>query len=626
MIHRQTDLKKTLMGAAGVWLLLPLWPASARAEAAAADETLAKQVFARLLATAPAPQGMEWPPELDIVDKDDINAYAAIRKEEKGPRTLVVCYSGLLKRVAEGDADRVAYVLGHELAHHLLGHTQIRAGETEFLRATFTRAQELAADRKGMELALRANYSYKGGLAAIRRMMDLGLNYSSFEGLSADHPSWFDRIAQLDKEQAGLWRSMSSFDNGVYFLLAQNYPLAERAFRQVTREFPSSYEAWADLGYAQLMQYADGLDAGDLRRFDVGQIVAGGFYRRPKSLEGKVRGINEELWAEAVRSLREALKLKGDLSLAKASLGIAYLVRPAGKDAAQAVALLEEAVKLAENDNAADPVSRLATELNLAVAYDAAGNGEKAGAALGRVETAMKERETRSLRGAAAVADALAYNRALLLARSPDGQRQKLAIRELERYLKQTGPSVAWWQLAYQRYAGLCRQSGTAAVAETALLSQPGAARLRPVAGLQMGGAQVVLGENVAEARAALGAPASSAPAVRNGNLTKLEYPERGVKLLAGDEVLAIILTGEHAPALPVREMGLGSKSIELKVGMTVARLDELMGEADYDFRQLTDPEENYRFYSDLGVAVLVKNGMVAELVISQVPRRKPGI
>ena len=53
-----------------------------------------------------------------------------------------------------------------------------------------------------MELAVKAGYSFNGGLGAMRKMIDLGLNYSSFEGLSSDHPSWYDRIAQLDKEQA----------------------------------------------------------------------------------------------------------------------------------------------------------------------------------------------------------------------------------------------------------------------------------------------------------------------------------------------------------------------------------------------------------------------------------------
>ena len=89
-----------------------------------------------------------------------------------------------------------------------------------------------------MEIALKAGYSYEGGLSAIRKMIGLGLDYSSFEGLSRDHPSWYDRIAQLDRNQAKLWRSLSAFQNGTYFLIVQNYPLAERSFRRVHQRFP----------------------------------------------------------------------------------------------------------------------------------------------------------------------------------------------------------------------------------------------------------------------------------------------------------------------------------------------------------------------------------------------------
>src|SRR5258708_36106306 len=177
---------------------------------------------------------------------------------------------------------------------------------------------------------------------------------------------------------------MSSFDNGVYFLLVQNYPLAERSFRQVTRDFPDSWEAWSNLGFAQLMQYADALSAEDLLRFDVGQIVTGGFYRRPKSLEGKVRGIHEELWVEAVKSLEEALRLKPGLSFTDAGLGVAYLIRPAGRDAAKSVQFLEEAVKLAERDDSLDTPARLAGELNLAGGFTAPGGGGKGLGVLGR--------------------------------------------------------------------------------------------------------------------------------------------------------------------------------------------------------------------------------------------------
>ena len=145
------------------------------------------------------------------MDKEEINAYAAIERKNARIQPVVVCYNGLLQKVIEGNPDRLAYVLGHELAHHILGHTQVPKEDTDFLRATFGRTQELDADREGMTLAVRAGYSFPGGLSALRKMIDLGLNYSSFEGLSNDHPSWYDRIAKLDKEQAGIWRSLSSF-------------------------------------------------------------------------------------------------------------------------------------------------------------------------------------------------------------------------------------------------------------------------------------------------------------------------------------------------------------------------------------------------------------------------------
>ncbi|MDB4893966.1 MAG: hypothetical protein JWN15_228, partial [Firmicutes bacterium] len=617
---RSRLLPALAVAAGAVFLCGQLW-----AEVNDADQAQAEQVFQQLLAVTQAPGGVPWPPDLEIVDKDEPNAYAAIRKHDDHEQAVVVCYNGILKRAVEGNADRLAYVLGHELAHHLLGHTRASTANTPFLIATFTRAQELDADRKGMELALRAGFSYSGGLSAIRKMMDLGLNYSSFEGLSADHPSWFDRIALLDKDQAGLWRSMSSFDNGVYFLLVQNYPLAERAFRQVTKDFPGAYDAWANLGYALLMQYADSLDTEDLRRFDVGQIVAAGFYRRPKSLESKVRGINEELWWDAVGALREAVRLKPDLSLPKANLGVAYLLRPAGKDPGKATQMLEEAAQLADHDTSLDPVSRLAEQINLAVAYAAHGDADKALGALGAVETSLKKREMLSLRGAGSLGNALAYNHALLLSQSPDVQRQRLAIGELENYLRQTGPSLAWWQLAYQRYSGLCKQSGTTPKSEPMLLSDM-SVRFRPVAALVTNKVQVMLGQSLAEARTQLGVAGNSIPVVRGTNLVQIDYPQRGIKVMGTDEVLAIILFGDHAPSLPIRETGLGAKSAELKVGMTTTELDQVLGDSDYDFRQLVDPALNYRFYSDLGIAVLAKSGTVIELVIGQVPKRKVGI
>jgi len=50
------------------------------------------------------------------------------------------------------------------------------------------------------------------------------------------------------------------------------------------------------------------------------------------------------------------------------------------------------------------------------------------------------------------------------------------------------------------------------------------------------------------------------------------------------------------------------------------------MQDADYDFRQLTDPDVNYRFYKDLGIAVLIRDGVVSEMIISQIPKGPTGL
>src|SRR5215813_2939234 len=116
---------------AGPCSIVPL-----HAEISDADRTLAEKVFQQLLAATPASGNMPWPPRLELVDTDEINAFAAMRKKDDKEYSVVVCYAVLIKRDVEGNADRLAYILGHELAHHVLGHTKVPSGGTEFLRAT----------------------------------------------------------------------------------------------------------------------------------------------------------------------------------------------------------------------------------------------------------------------------------------------------------------------------------------------------------------------------------------------------------------------------------------------------------------------------------------------------------
>jgi tetratricopeptide (TPR) repeat protein len=148
---------------------------------------------------------------------------------------------------------------------------------------------------------------------------------------------------------------MSAFDNGVVFLAIEQYATAEACFDRVTREFPNSSEAWANLGFAALMQYCDKLDAKDLRQYGIGPFLTAGFYRRAKPTA--VLGRDQKLWIKEVNALHRALEIEPDLTLAKANLGLAFLVRPAGTDLGEATRLLQEAAK--EADKAAGTAKRL---------------------------------------------------------------------------------------------------------------------------------------------------------------------------------------------------------------------------------------------------------------------------
>lgn len=157
-------------------------------------------------------------------------------------------------------------------------------------------------------------------------------------------------------------------------LVAEQYKMAATLFRNVIAQFPNSYEAHANLGYAQLMDYMGQFEPADIAAFDIGHLVVGAFTRRPESMEPEVRGINAQLWFQATSSLQAALRLNPGLAEAKANLGIAYLVQPqGGSNTAEARRLLAEAVSAAQYNANMDPRTKAAIFINAGVAELAEG-------------------------------------------------------------------------------------------------------------------------------------------------------------------------------------------------------------------------------------------------------------
>lgn len=590
--------------------------------ATAADSVFVRTLFNRLIAVTPKPRvSYPWPPHWFIEGKPgEVNAYAT-------PDGRVVVTPDMLHNVINGNADLLAFVIGHELGHHIMGHVESvhaqRSSNTALL-GSGKRHDETEADSVGAQLAIAAGYSWQRILKGINESMGSMGEYPGFVALRLDHPSWTDRAAFVngirgDKGQVALWQSMSAFRNGNYFLMVEQFDVAARSFRSVTKEFPDAAEAWANLGYALLMQYCDKLEPEDLRRYDIGQPVVAAFYKRPVSLEAKVRGVDQELWWEAVGALREAVRLRPSLSLAKSHLGLAYLVHPSGtKDVGTAARMLQEAVAAAPNDSMIDATGRVAIYVNAGVAQLAAGRPSEAMTGFTQARAyARNAFAADGPRTPAGLLGAIDFNEGWLQTRSASAG-QEVGAAKLEQWLAKASPSSAWWQLAYDRYAKAMTAAGKTPTA-AAVLRHRDAPMFRPIVAIALGGGGVVtLSEPTAGMRARLGR-AVETPAVAGTNVVWLDYPERGTKVLASAEVLAVSLTGDKAAPLMLRPSSLGSPPVSIRVGMTVAQLSAVIGD-DFEMKRLQDDAPAYRYYRQLGLGVHVKDGVVDELFIAQLP------
>lgn len=529
-----------------------------------------------------------------------------------------------------GNSDLLAFVLAHEIAHGLLRHPST---EASVAGAALSRQQEQQADSLGALLLVSANYSFRGAVTGLLTMLALpGQEFGPFEAMVSTHPSWFERAywANLRADrgfQAELWGAMGAFRDGVYFLATQQYQVAERAFEAVVEEFADSHEAWANLGYARLMLYVDRLDEADVRRFDVGHLAVGGFYHRAPSLEAQVRGVDPELWWGAVDALREAVRIAEregrPAPLARANLGLAYLLDPEGQgpsaNAARAQRLLEGAVEEAENDPSLPPEGRAAILANAVAAGITAGDPLRARQLL----AAMTRLLEAGRRGPGVTA--AAFHEAVLLSNggTPDQERRARVL--FRDYLTSQWPGSAWWAPAYERYAEVSRRLGEPVEPAEALRAASPGARLTPATSVSLpGGGEVELNQPIEGVERVLG-PGRVRVAIPGTNIRGLAYPDAGVALLAGDRVLAIFPT---SPSVPVVAGAPDGDEIRLTVGMSEAALRESMGEDLYEYGYDLGAIAGgalYRYYRDLGVALRVDrdSGRVAELVVAQVPRRR---
>jgi hypothetical protein len=230
----------------------------------------------------------------------------------------------IMRKYFDKSKDGLALVLGHEIAHLVFKHvTKGQSDDPNLPIQGFNRSKEEEADREGIKLARKAGYSEAGMLQFAE---DFFANKEDSAICFSSHPSDLERLSYLDNKNGEFWQAYHTFINGGYFLDFEDYKTAESEFDKVVKLQPTSWEALNNRGYAKLMRYFEQLEPGDIKKLGIGYLVLGGYYKKPSI--GITKGFDNEVWNSAVIDLLDAEKLYSKNSLAKANLGVAYLIAP----------------------------------------------------------------------------------------------------------------------------------------------------------------------------------------------------------------------------------------------------------------------------------------------------------
>jgi predicted Zn-dependent protease len=592
----------------------------------AEQQMLFREVMGRLLQTKQVrdnyPAECTWPPKFYILPKSEkvYNAFAgpyALDKESKKYLVRAVITEGFLNGIVKEDGDILSAVMGHELAHITLGHLRKRIIR-EVAGLALGRQQEIDADLEGVRIAVAAGYDFRSGIRnAFHAWKVLG-SYSNFEGIRATHPSWTERLRLLDQKRARIWSAMSAFQNGYFFLHAEQYRTAEACFQNVVDEFPDCAEAWANLGYARLMQYFDGLTALDLRKYGIAQVVAGAFYARPQGLISP-RG-DEKKWRSAVLALKTALVKDPNLILAQGNLGLAYLVHPDGeKKTEEALGYFRKAYKL--KDKGLDGLNLAAFLVNNGVAELAAGRSEQAGKMFAVARKYLPAKGS-------AIRDqlelAILYNEAIIAAASTDKDTRIKAFHGLEDYLRRASPEATWWSLAFEKYDKLGQELDLKRESRETLAKRARGKRMRLLASVEFAqGKLITLSERTRLVLKRLGQEKSvGVPIYRSSRVKRYFEIAPGIDLLADHLLLAVFLTSPKAPPVYVQASGGGAKKQPIRVGMTMSDFVKILDGQPFERRFLDKPKVEYLFLPTLGLGIRYAEGKVTEIVLAQIPRK----
>ena len=596
------------------------------------DSLLVNGIMVRLLKTI-EPQGVNnWPPEVKVIEDSSLKTETQMSyvAENNNYSFKIIITSGLLFNIFENDVNIVSFVISHEMAHILLGHFKSNRQNNRIISINLSHSDELEADMLGMKLAVDAGFKYSKILSGLKKIIKLGYDINSFDCINKEHPSWTERLAGLDSGQKKIWETLNAFKNGVSFLSLHKLDLAIHCFKYVINQFPGCYDAHANLGYCYLTKYIEGLDIEAIKELKTGYFINDAYYHNPVFIEEQVRGANSELWWEAVGELKFALKLNDRLTLAKANLGLAYLLNSSVSNfIGEAERYFSEAIEISAKDANINDLQR-------AIIYNNAGqlNFQSLSPKLKYVEYFNKVDEnvrkfadfgySSNNLDYSELRNAATFNKALLLTLNNTKKDLQKAVDTYIDFLTLSDHNSIWWDIAFENYTSLCDSLNILPKPKSEFEKQNSRSYKHVLSMKTSEDQMIILSGSTSELLTQLkDYQIKQSTVIPRKNLKKLKLEKLGVNIICSDYVFAVQLTKPMYPRIELESIEPRKSSKYLYVGMSKNELEKILRDEVFQENIIFyKPSDNLRYYSNIGVAVKFSNktNKVEELIIAQLP------
>ena len=237
---------------------------------------------------------------------------------------------------------------------------------------------------------------------------------------AADHPTWKERIAKLESYKETILNLAGEYNWGDYLLKTYNFEKAAQCFKDLTKVFPNSFEAWNNLGIAYHWEYLQ--TAGKSEKFQPGLVDY--FVQMRERLRG------ESPLNRAIRAYQQALKINPNATGTQSNLAVALIETHEAENIETAEAILQKLLKAEPNN----PI--YINDLAILTYWKTQGSSE----------TAVKQDEAEALFAKAAALDYLPAKYNLAVLQLETGKEQD-GVAGLQDYLKTDGFSP-WAKLA----------------------------------------------------------------------------------------------------------------------------------------------------------------------------------